>query len=158
MENKQAIRVFSFLFVKLLFFKYSSLITGSTFTLAMVNGDDLTLSELALQSTVRKTVGTVTTLVLSGFCEYHAGESVSFRIYSESDGGYLVTPGGKMSIHYIGSTQTAPAFLVQVDNDYNVTSLGGEIVKPYVSSGRAKLFAYLTGILFSHFFVYYEFI
>ena len=57
----------------------------------------------------------------------------------------MVTTGSKMSIHFIGSTQKAPAFLVQVDNDYNVTTLSGETIKPYVSTGRAKLFAYLTG-------------
>lgn len=111
----------------------------------MVNGEGLALRGLSLQSTVKNTVGSVTTLVMSGFCEYHAGEAISFRIFSEADSGYMVTPGSKMSIHFIGSTQTAPAFLVQVDNDYNVSSLSGEIIKPYISSGRAKLFAYLTG-------------
>ena len=111
----------------------------------MVSGNDLAIKELSLQSTIKNTVGTVTTLVMSGFCEYHAGESISFRIHSEGDDGYMVTPGSKMSIHFIGSTQTAPAFLVQVDNDYNVTSLSGETIKPYISTGRAKLFIYLTG-------------
>ena len=54
-----------------------------------------------------------------------------------------------MSIHYIGITQTAPAFLVQVDNDYTMADKTGEIVKPYLTSGRAKLFTYLTGELLS---------
>ena len=111
----------------------------------MVNGEGLTMSDISLQSTIRNPVGSAFTLVVSGFCEYHAGESISFRIHSESDNSYLVTPGTKMSVHFVGSTQTAPAFLVQIENDYLVATKAGEIVKPYVSSGRAKLFSYLTG-------------
>ena len=115
----------------------------------MVNGENLQSDSLSLQSTIKEGTGDITTLVISGFCEYGAGEKVSFRVFSENDDSFYVTPGSKMSIHYIGITQTAPAFLVQVDNDYTMADKSGEIVKPYLTSGRAKLFTYLTGELLS---------
>ncbi|XP_066919784.1 LOW QUALITY PROTEIN: fat-like cadherin-related tumor suppressor homolog [Clytia hemisphaerica] len=120
---------------------------GGKFTLAMVNGESLDSDSLSLQSTIKEGTGDLTTLVISGFCEYGAGEMVSFRVFSENDDSFYVTPGSKMSIHYIGITQTAPAFLVQVDQDYTIAAPSGEIVKPYLTSGRAKLFTYLTGLL-----------
>ena len=67
-------------------------------------------------------------------------------MYSESDASYTVTTGAKFSVHFIGITQTAPAFLVQINDDFIVTNPpNGEVIKPYFTAGRAKLFNYLTG-------------
>lgn len=114
--------------------------TVSEVSLALVNGDDNDENRFGLISK-QNGVGARATLAIAGFVKIYAGQRITVQVKGTTS--YVVTGSATFSLHYIGPTGAVPAYLGQLDNTLSFNS--GDIIKPFITEGRAKLYRSLSG-------------
>jgi hypothetical protein len=115
--------------------------TSAEYSLALVNNDVTVEDQIGLKSTVSKTAGRKATLAISGFVKLFAGEKITLEV--KGSAGFEVDKAATFSFHFIGPPGAVPAYLGQVNEELTVPS--GQIIKPFITEGRAKLYRSLSG-------------
>ena len=125
----------------------TSVDTATELSLALVNGDDSNEDSFGLLSK-QQSVATETTLSIAGFVKIYAGQIITVQVKGSAT--FKVLSSASFSLHYIGPTGAVPAYLAQLDatqqmtND-NTGTTGSDLIKPFITEGRAKLYTSLSG-------------
>lgn len=118
---------------------------GGTYQLALIDVGHA--DNVGLTAKEKFHNGKYHTLSLSAFVRLFAGEVVKLMIRSEDDSSYTISKTTSLTFHFVGSTGSVPAYLANVKtaNDAPLAVTSGEIIKPWTTLGKGKLFRSLYG-------------